>query len=68
MKKNIKLTSLAQNVMKEKEMSHINGGKGCGCSCYYEGDGGSSTDDNGVANSKSGLNSPKGKLITYVTP
>ncbi|MDR2408059.1 MAG: TIGR04149 family rSAM-modified RiPP [Bacteroidales bacterium] len=64
MKKNLKLNKLAQNAMKEKEMSHINGGVRwvdgicyqCGCGC----NGPSSTNANGLANMDGGLFSPGG--------
>ena len=49
-------------------MNQVRGGGGCGCSCYYADNGGSSSGDNGSANNKAGLSSPKGKNELYVTP
>ena len=61
--KNLKLNALAQNAMKEKEMSQIKGGaKVCRCGC----NGPSSTDDNGWANSENGLSSPGGGEIYII--
>ncbi|MDY3090516.1 MAG: TIGR04149 family rSAM-modified RiPP [Porphyromonas sp.] len=51
--KKIKLNKLAENSLAERQMQGIKGGSSCcGCGCYYAGRGGSSTHDNGVANSK----------------
>ncbi|MDR2651895.1 MAG: TIGR04149 family rSAM-modified RiPP [Prevotellaceae bacterium] len=67
--KSIKLNKLAKNTMEEKEMHHIKGGHpGCSCSCYYEGNGGSSVNDNGMANYEGGLNSPIGKIRFSIPP
>jgi natural product precursor len=66
MMKNLKLNTLAQNAMKEKEMHQIKGGAGCGCSCYYANSGGSSSADNGCANSAHGWYSHKGTNEAYV--
>lgn len=46
----LKLTALSDAIMKDKEMSAILGGNCCTCSCYWEGKGGSSVEDNKNAN------------------
>ena len=66
--KKIKLNVLAEKNLSELEMNQVRGGGGCGCSCYYADNGGSSSGDNGSANNKAGLSSPKGKNELYVTP
>lgn len=59
--KKLKLTNLAG--LNIEEIRSVTGGqipqdgKLCGCGCKYEGNGGSSTADNGVANCKEGLRS-----------
>ena len=69
--KTLKINKLAENRLNEKDMNVINGGYvwgqyfdpnkkevyTCGCGCYYQGNGGSSTSDNATANSHSGLHS-----------
>lgn len=46
--KRFKLTSMASAVINSKEMVSLIGGAGtdCSCSCYYENQGGASTNDN----------------------
>ena len=57
--KRFKLTSMASAVINSKEMASIIGGAGtdCGCSCYYENQGGASTSDNKMANYAHGYDS-----------
>ena len=55
MKKSLKLTNLSN-----AEKSSIRGGTDgssipCGCGCFYAGNGGSSSNDNGAANVKKGI-------------
>lgn len=59
--KRFKLTSMTSAVIKSKEMSSLIGGAGtdCSCSCYYENQGGSSTNDNKMANYAYGYDSEK---------
>ncbi|MEG1586768.1 MAG: TIGR04149 family rSAM-modified RiPP [Bacteroidales bacterium] len=55
--KNLKANQIEKNRLSEKEMGHLTGGESgmCGCGCAYEGKGGSSTMDNGLANADLGL-------------
>lgn len=57
--KRFKLTSMASAAIKAKEMNSLVGGSGteCGCSCYYQNQGGSSTQDNKMANYAYGYDS-----------
>ncbi len=51
--KSLKANQIERNNLEEKEMQHITGGQHegmCGCGCMYEGHGGSSSMDNGLAN------------------
>lgn len=51
MSKKLNLTTLSDAIMKDKEMSAILGGSNCcTCSCYWEGKGGASSEDNMNAN------------------
>lgn len=52
--KKIKLNSLNDAELRDREMNALNGGRACGCGCNYAGSGGSSTYNNGTANSKLG--------------
>lgn len=58
--KTIKLNKLQAHQLANREMKKINGGDAvsCGCGCCYSGNGGSSTYDNGTANSAGGKYSP----------
>ncbi|MDR3287313.1 MAG: TIGR04149 family rSAM-modified RiPP [Prevotellaceae bacterium] len=62
--KKIKLNTLAQNAMNEKEMNDLKGGQAgiiigdCFCACRYANCGGSGTNSNGGANNIGGLSSP----------
>ena len=59
--KKLKLTALSENIMKDKEMKAIVGGVlCCTCSCYWENNTGSSTDDNRDANFILGTESEHG--------
>jgi len=50
---NIKSNYLNAQQMKDKEMGGVFGGdNGCSCSCYWEGNTGSSVADNAMANDK----------------
>lgn len=54
----LKLCSLSEANLKEKEMNVLMGGEcSCGCGCLYANNGGSSTGENMIANSQNGLNS-----------
>lgn len=56
--KSLKVNQIEKNNLSEKEMQHIVGGKPagmCGCGCMYEGQGGSSSMDNGLANAETGI-------------
>ena len=66
--KKLKLNALGKKNLTELEMNQVRGGGACGCSCYYADNGGSSSGDNGSANSHAGIFSPKGKNELYVTP
>lgn len=57
--KRFKLTSMTSAAIKAKEMSSLFGGSGteCSCSCYYQDQGGSSTNDNKMANYAYGYDS-----------
>ncbi len=46
--KRLKLSDLSYKSLKDKEMNALRGGnlKGCKCSCYWENQGGSYSDDN----------------------
>ena len=61
MKKSLKINKLSNVGINKKELNKIKGGKntGCCCACAYEGDGGSSSADNGQANLNGGLVSPQ---------
>lgn len=48
--KRFKLNAISAEGLKQKEMNAIVGGKTCSCSCYWAGKGGSSIDDNNMAN------------------
>ena len=53
--KNLRLNLMSANKLKNKYMDALLGGNGiCTCSCYWEENGGSSTNDNGAANYKLG--------------
>jgi len=55
----LKLNNIDFQNLESREMKEINGGYiVCRCGCCYEGDGGSSTLDNGEANANAGLKSP----------
>ncbi|TGY28146.1 TIGR04149 family rSAM-modified RiPP [Bacteroides caecimuris] len=57
----LKLHKLSEASLKDKEMNALIGGySGCYCSCYWEGQGGSSTDDNMHANYNNGSYSTHG--------
>lgn len=48
--KKIKLNALSKSTMVDKAMNALKGGNCCDCSCYWEGRGGSSSNDNMNAN------------------
>ena len=48
--KRFKLNALSIEGLRQKEMNAIVGGNSCGCSCYWANQGGSSIDDNNMAN------------------
>ena len=58
----IKLNTLSDENLSEKQMREIKGGtsNACYCSCYYQGNGGSSSHDNCNANNSSGYTSGQG--------
>lgn len=56
--KNLKLTALEADELSKKAMKSINGGfTSCGCGCAYANSGGSSSQNNGLANAGTGLSS-----------
>ncbi len=58
MKKKLKLTKLSKNEFKKVKGGYIitvYPDHSCGCGCYYEGKGGSSTSANSSANDARGL-------------
>ena len=63
--KKLKLNVLSEGNLSKLEMNQVKGGTCCGCSCYYAGSGGSSTNDNGNANNASGLVSSKGQCEAF---
>lgn len=71
--KSLKVNQIEKNQMSANEMNYILGGGGtnyCGCACAYADSGGSSTYNNGYANSRGGVNSPeqsKWKAIVMTT-
>lgn len=57
--KSLKLNRINKSQLNKEQMSNVYGGSQvCGCGCCYSGSGGSSTDDNGMANANDGLRSP----------
>ena len=56
----IRLNKLTENSLANREMKELKGGAMCRCACRYEGKGGSSSDDNGMANNAGGYKSPGG--------
>lgn len=50
--KRFKLNALSAEGLRQKEMNAIIGGNSCSCSCYWAGKGGSSINDNNMANHK----------------
>jgi natural product precursor len=68
--KSLKLNNLEYSSLNEKEMKHITGGASCYCACMYANSGGSSTDDNGIANNVNGLHSigvPLDEQVVYIS-
>ena len=59
----LKLNTLEKNILSQKEMNNLNGGESCGCGCLYQSQGGSSTQDNGFANSSGGKDSSEYRYI-----
>ena len=60
----INLLKSENTIMDSKEMLSVNGGRNCGCACWYRNVGGSSTNDNMNANyagGADGLFSPQHK-------
>lgn len=58
--KRFKLNVISAENLQQKEMSAIMGGQCCGCSCYWEYQGGSSIEDNTMANYQYGYESAHG--------
>lgn len=48
--KRIKLNALSRTIVENKAMNALKGGNCCQCSCYWEGRGGSDSNDNMNAN------------------
>ncbi len=64
--KRFKLNALAQQTIQQKEMDALLGGQSCSCSCYWAGQGGSSINDNNMANYQYGYSSGQGcNQFTY---
>lgn len=54
----LKLNQLSKAVMEDRELINLRGGYyACTCGCCYQGNGGSSTNDNAIANSSEGKQS-----------
>ncbi len=67
--KKIKLNKLSNNALAERQMKGLKGGSpdgSCFCACRYAKHGGSSTNDNALANSDKGLDSPGGGYGVHV--
>ena len=58
--KKLKLTTLSEAILKDKETKAVLGGNCCGCSCYWENNKGSSVEDNRNANYKLDTTSSEG--------
>jgi natural product precursor len=56
----LRLNVLNEQDLKEKQMNALRGGNTCYCSCYWEGNTGSSTADNRTYNYNSGYSSVNG--------
>lgn len=56
----LKLTTLSERILKEKESKALLGGNNCGCSCYWENNTGSSVESNRNANYELDITSPIG--------
>ena len=52
----LKLNTLEKNILSQKEMNNLNGGRSCTCACRYAQENGSSNDANGGANYEIGPN------------
>lgn len=64
--KRFKLNALSAEGLRQKEMNAIVGAKSCSCSCYWADRGGSSINDNNMANYKHGYESKHGcNQFTY---
>lgn len=64
--KRFKLNALSAEGLRQKEMNAIIGGNSCSCSCYWADKGGSSIDDNNMANHKYNYESVHGcNQFTY---
>ena len=69
--KSLKLNNLEKSSLNEKEMKHVTGGDStiCYCGCLYANQGGSSTVDNGCANSVHGRETPdcpRDRLVAFM--
>ena len=66
--KKIKLNKLSDDALAQRQLQTLKGGMDlrCQCACAYVNHGGSSTQDNGLANRDSGKDSPQGG--TYTLP
>ncbi|TVQ08149.1 MAG: rSAM-modified peptide [Bacteroidetes bacterium] len=58
--KSLKLNKINRNQLTAKQMNAVTGGGSCGCSCYWAGQNGSSTIDNGIENWKGRMSSLQG--------
>ena len=64
--KRFKLNALSAEGLRQKEMNAIVGGNSCSCSCYWAEKGGSSINDNNMANHKYNYESVHGcNQFTY---
>ena len=65
--KDLKLNKLSDDALAQRQLQTLKGGDiRCQCACAYVNHGGSSTQDNGLANRDSGKRSPQGG--TYFLP
>lgn len=55
-----RLNLLSEANLRDREMNSLRGGKQCYCSCYWEGNTGSSSSDNSYANYNKGIWSDNG--------
>lgn len=70
--KSLKLNQIEKTTLSNQELRQVKGGQSystyyCGCACAYADSGGSSTTDNGVANSRDNLSSGTSNDQQFIT-